>query len=97
LAARGVVERIEVDTDHYKGNAPGSCALDVVDAPGAGTDHLTSDATSWSPLLDRTPLEANARHRFEAAANGRPATHVRLRIFPDGGVARLRLFGQVTA
>jgi allantoicase len=97
LAARGVVQRIELDTDHYKGNAPGSCDLQLVDAPGAGTDHLTSDTASWWPLLERTPLEPHARHRFEAAANGRPATHVRLNIFPDGGVARLRLFGQVTA
>ena len=96
LGARGVIERIELDTDHYKGNAPAACALETVDAPGAGTDHLTSDALAWSSLLDRTPLEPHARHRF-GAANARPATHARLSIFPDGGVARLRLFGQLTA
>lgn len=95
LAARGVVERIEVDTDHFKGNAPESCALDVCDAPDAAPELLAGDRVGWTSLLARTPLQPHARHRFTAAAAG-PATHARLNIYPDGGIARLRLFGVVS-
>ncbi len=94
LAARGGIERIEVDTDHFKGNAPESCALEVCDAEGASTELLTSRETTWTELLPRTLLQAHSRHRFEVQ-DSPPATHARLSIYPDGGIARLRLFGTV--
>ncbi|MGH7712174.1 MAG: allantoicase [Gemmatimonadaceae bacterium] len=94
LAARGTIERIEIDTDHYKGNAPGSCAVDVCDLAAATAEELL--AASWSPLVAQTPLQPHARHTFDAPAM-HPVTHVRLSIFPDGGIARLRVYGQVAA
>lgn len=94
LAARGMIERIEVDTDYFKGNAPESCALEVCDAPDTRPDSLPGDRAPWTTLLPRTPLLPHTRHRFPAAAAG-PATHARLNIYPDGGIARLRLFGTV--
>jgi allantoicase len=92
LARRGTIDRIEVDTKHFKGNAPGSCSLDASDgAPGADPASL-----SWRELLPRTPLKPDALHVFERElANLGDVTHVRLNIFPDGGVARLRLYGRV--
>jgi allantoicase len=95
LAARGAVARIEVDTDHFKGNAPESCSVEVCDAPGLSPEWLSSDDVPWGSLLPRTPLMADAQHRFDVS--GGPATHARLAIYPDGGIARLRLFGTVTA
>ena len=89
LARRGVIERAELDTDHYKGNAPGSCTLEYCDA-GAAFD---AESARWQVLLPDTALEPHARHRWQVATQ--PATHVRLSIFPDGGVARLRLYGHV--
>ena len=93
LGARGSLERIELDTDHYKGNAPGSVSLSWCDAPGADADSLTAN-TPWQPLLEQTALQPHARHAWDLA---KPvtATHVRLAIYPDGGVARLRLLGRV--
>jgi allantoicase len=93
LGARGLVRLLEVDTNHFKGNYPDRCALEVIDAPGARpTDLIESNA--WQPLLAETKLEADTRHFFgrEHVASS-PATHVRLRIFPDGGVSRLRVWG----
>jgi allantoicase len=93
LGAAGIIERVVVDTRHFKGNAPGACSLDgaVSDAPGgpAGED-------MWTELMGRTALQPHMRHTFEQeiAAIG-SATHVRFNIFPDGGVGRLRLFGRV--
>jgi allantoicase len=49
---------------------------------------------AWRPLLPETRLQPHARHRWEnESADGGPFTHVRLCTYPDGGVARLRLFG----
>jgi allantoicase len=98
LAARGVIERAVVDTSHFKGNAPGTCALYAADAQGLGADALAGEGPPWRPLLATSPLEAHRVHVFtDALAATGPATHVRLRIDPDGGVARLRLFGRVDA
>jgi allantoicase len=94
LAAPGVVERIELDTDHYKGNAPGTCTLELVHLPGAGADVLVA-SPAWTEALPMTPLQPHTRHVFEPVAGSGVATHARLSIYPDGGVARLRLFGRV--
>jgi allantoicase len=91
LARRGVIERVELDTDHFKGNAPGSAMLECCDA----VDSFDAATARWEELLPNTPLEADARHRWDDLP-GKPATHVRLKIYPDGGVARLRLYGHHT-
>ena len=91
LARRGVIERIELDTDHFKGNAPGSAMFESCDARGS----FDADSVKWEELLPQTPLDADAQHRWDDLP-ARPATHVRLNIYPDGGVARLRLFGRAT-
>jgi allantoicase len=93
LAARGLIRRIEVDTDHFKGNAPESCALEACDAPDAESDALAGADRRWTAVLSRTALQPDAQHHFEVSAG--PATHARLSIYPDGGIARLRLFGTV--
>jgi allantoicase len=94
LAARGTLHRIEIDTDHFKGNAPGSAMLETVDAAGASPESLVDAAREWRALLPQTPLQPHTRHRFVELAHWAPATHARLNIYPDGGIARLRLFGR---
>jgi allantoicase len=91
LGRPGRLERAEVDTSHFKGNAPGSCVLEGRNAIGASPE-------DWREILPRTPLRPHTRHLFDelaADALDTPFTHVRLSIFPDGGVARLRLFGRL--
>ncbi len=96
LGRRGVIERIEIDTTHFKGNYPESCSLEGCDAPGLPGATFPGDDARWRDLLPRTKLKGHTRHRFEVAGAARvPVTHVRLNIFPDGGVARLRLWGRV--
>ena len=93
LGARGLPRVIEVDTQHFKGNFPDRCAIDGIDAPGARpTDLIASDA--WQPLLSETKLQADTRHFFHPTRPQR-ITHLRLRIFPDGGVSRLRVWGSI--
>src|SRR5437773_7972461 len=92
LGARGVLHRVEVDTDHFQGNAPASCMVETLDS-AKDMRTTASPAGEWQPLLAQTPLQPHSRHRFEEVRHRAPATHARLSIYPDGGVARLRLFG----
>ncbi len=88
LAAEGLVRRIEVDTNHFKGNYPDTCSIEATRAFGSD---------EWFELLPRTKLQAHTRHIFtdELSKNG-PVTHLRLNVFPDGGVSRLRVHGVAT-
>jgi allantoicase len=94
LGTAGIVMRVEIDTNHFKGNYPESASLDGCLMPGANAHALGSAA--WLELLPRTPLQGHHRHFFstELAAVG-PVSHVRLNIYPDGGVSRLRVYGTV--
>ena len=93
LGARGTARVLEVDTNHFKGNFPDRCAVEVIDAPGAQPTDLI-DSSAWQPLLAETKLQADTRHFFaRELLTSTPATHLRLRIFPDGGVSRLRVWG----
>jgi allantoicase len=99
LGLPGRIRRVSVDTTHFKGNAPGSCSIDVSEAPEETelSALLSSEETSWRELLPRVPLKPHAMHEFaeELRTDGGPATHARLNIHPDGGVARLRLWGAI--
>ena len=96
LGREGAIRRVEIDTDHFKGNAPGACSMAWCHAPDASPDALAASAVvEWHDLLPRTDLQPHARHRFERELQrAERATHVRLDIYPDGGVARLRVFGR---
>lgn len=92
LGHRGIPARVEIDTTHFKGNFPESASLEGCDAPGLDPFAVPGDDAGWRELLARTSLRADARHAFPLDADA--VTHVRLNIFPDGGVARLRLYGR---
>ncbi|MBX3190252.1 MAG: allantoicase [Labilithrix sp.] len=101
LATEGTVERALVDTLHFKGNAPDSAAIDVTRVAPGSPDPEGDVDDGWIPLLARTNLQPHTPHVFEdelASQPGvhAPATHVRLRIWPDGGISRLRLYGVAT-
>jgi allantoicase len=81
LAAEGEIRRVEIDTLHFKGNFPESCALETEDG---------------RPILPRTQLSAHTNHVFQAELSPETASRVRLHIYPDGGVSRLRIFGALT-
>ncbi|MRG97328.1 allantoicase [Polyangium spumosum] len=91
LGRAGTLVRTDIDTTHFKGNYPESCSLEGCFLRGEATPEAL-EAAAWRELLPRTKLEAHTRHQFSLHAGG-PVSHVRLRIFPDGGVARLRLYG----
>jgi len=96
LAGEGVVDAATFDTRFFRGNAPGWISLEGArGAPGESFD-AASAGIDWSPILPRTAVAPDREHELELAAAG-PFTHVRLQIYPDGGVARLRLHGELSA
>ncbi|MEO5717277.1 MAG: allantoicase [Chthoniobacterales bacterium] len=94
LGLPGATEKIEIDTNHFKGNYPDTCSIEGCVAPGASSEDLTSPQARWQEVLPQTKLEADKRHFFESELAPLPnCTHLRLNIYPDGGVSRLRVWG----
>jgi allantoicase len=89
LGAPGVVQQVEIDTAHFKGNYPESCSMEAVliEAPSV------SEADAWKELLPRVRLGPNKRHTLRQIRKLGGVSHVRLNIFPDGGLSRLRILG----
>jgi len=94
LGVPGTIHRVEVDTAHFKGNYPDSCALQAASAKNSTVDAQSASSLAWEDVLLSTKLKPNHRHVFTNLQHPGVATHVRFQIFPDGGVSRLRLFGR---
>lgn len=95
LGAPGSVEAIEVDTNFFKGNCPDRCSIEGIDSPQARLTELVDEEAAWRGVLPPSALTPHTRHFFrdELVHHG-PFTHIRLSIYPDGGVSRLRIFGK---
>jgi allantoicase len=92
LGAPGIVRGVVIDTSWFTGNYPPEVSVEGVAVEGnPGVDDLL--AADWAPLLPRTAVKGDTENVF-AVDSLRRVTHVRLRIFPDGGVARLRVHGE---
>jgi allantoicase len=94
LAKTGSIKKIRVDTAHFKGNYPDSCSIEAANIP---VNMDVNDAkVEWKELLPKSKLKADFEHDFEKEVNDIGAiTHVRLFMYPDGGISRLRLWGYV--
>jgi allantoicase len=88
LGVAGIIHGVDVDTSHFTGNYPPEVSLDGCvsdeDAPSDG----------WTELVSRTGIKGDAHHYLDVR-DDTLFTHVRLHIYPDGGVARLRIFGEI--
>lgn len=95
LGAPGVITSVDVDTSFFTGNFPTACAVQACGAEGYPSPAELLDAdTEWAELVPRSPLTGDAHNLFDVT-DPRRFTHIRLATFPDGGVARLRVFGAV--
>jgi allantoicase len=91
LAAAAVVGVVEIDTTHYKGNAPDRVAVLGADAAASDID----EDSAWWPVLPETRLQPDTVHRFRSSSET-PVTHLRLDVHPDGGIGRFRAYGRLT-
>ena len=96
LAHKGSIEKILIDTCHFKGNYPDSCLLEGANILLRDENKLHTSEIRWTTILPRVKLSADKEHYLENEIVGKePITHVRLSIFPDGGISRMRLWGRV--
>ena len=96
LAHPGIVEKIEVDTCHFKGNFPDSCSIQAASMVGGTETSLITQSMFWPVLLPQQRLQMDNQHYYEQEIQPLGAiTHIRLNIFPDGGVSRLRLLSRL--
>ena len=92
LGTPGTLSKIEIDTNHFKGNYPDSASIEGCLMPGASVADL--ERAPWRNILPQTKLRAHHRHYFTThLAHRGPVSHLRLNIFPDGGVSRFRVHG----
>ncbi|MFJ3085121.1 allantoicase [Streptomyces sp. NPDC086838] len=95
LGAPGIIRGIVVDTAHFRGNYPQRVSVQAACVPGSpGPEQLLADDVKWEELVPPTPVRGHAANGFEITG-GRRYTHIRLCQHPDGGIARLRVHGEV--
>ncbi|MFO7567730.1 MAG: allantoicase [Enhygromyxa sp.] len=93
LGARARLRAFDIDTSHFLGNHAPLARIEVFDRPEADSVDALEER-EWTTVVEQAPLQAGSHNLFCALTSG-PATHLRLTITPDGGVARLRAFGEV--
>ncbi|MBI3561515.1 MAG: allantoicase [Gammaproteobacteria bacterium] len=94
LALPGTVERIEIDTAHFKGNFPHRISLQAIDLQADVSEGEIARSYQWPTLLMEQPLGPDRIHYFSSLEGLGIINHVRFNLFPDGGISRLRLWGK---
>jgi allantoicase len=95
LGAPGVIRGIVVDTAHFRGNYPQAVSVEGASVPGSpAPEELLADDVKWTALVPRTPVGGHAANGFAVSVEQR-FTHLRVNQHPDGGIARLRVYGEV--
>ena len=89
LGRAGVIRGVDIDTSHFNGNQPPAASLDACSCD----DELPGDSVEWTNILASVSLQADSQHLHDVLDSG-VYSHIRLNIFPDGGVARLRVYGE---
>lgn len=96
LGHRGIIEEVLLDTAYFKGNFPDRCSIQAASVEATTTQSLITQSIFWAELLSAQKLQMDQQFHFrEELQDIGPITHIRLNIFPDGGVSRLRLFGKI--
>ena len=94
LGLSGFIRGVIIDTSHFKGNYPEQCSLEACTIDGVpAAEELIDDSIQWIEILPKTNLNGDSLNQF-AITSDRRWTHLRFKIYPDGGVARLRVHGE---
>ncbi len=91
LGVRGIIRGIDIDTRHFTGNYPPEASVEAC----VSSEEIPGDSAGWQEIQPRVSLQGDAHHYLPMDTK-QAFTHVRLHIYPDGGVARLRIYGEVS-
>ena len=96
LGHPGILESIELDTAHYKGNFPDRASIQASFMKGGTDESLVTQSIFWKDILPEQKLQMDHVHHFKSELKiAEPITHVRVNIIPDGGLSRVRLNGRI--
>tara|TARA_B100000029_G_scaffold67449_1_gene60114 strand:+ start:42 stop:1013 length:972 start_codon:yes stop_codon:yes gene_type:complete len=97
LGRAGIINKIEIDTHHFKGNYPDSCTVQAAYIPKSISNYsIVKKSTKWKLMLNKAKLKANKKHTFNNNKMKKTKINfVRINIYPDGGISRIRTFGKV--
>ena len=96
-AAPGKINKIQIDTHHFKGNYPDKCSLQATYLNKKISDkNIVIKSKKWKLLLNKVKLHAHKKHNFQnKLMKNKKINYIRINIFPDGGISRIRAFGRV--
>ena len=96
-AAPGKINKIQIDTHHFKGNYPDKCSLQAAYiSKKVSSKSIIGKSTKWKFLLNNVKLYANKKHNFRnKLMKNQKINYIKINIFPDGGISRIRAFGRV--
>ncbi|EJD35292.1 allantoicase [Auricularia subglabra TFB-10046 SS5] len=93
LGARGFIEGFDVDTSWFNGNEAPEVSVEALSS--TDTEPPQQDDTRWVTILPRLPLGPHSRHLLKIPATEESFNYVKLNMYPDGGIARFRVYGLV--
>ncbi len=96
LGHAAMIDNVEIDTAHFKGNYPERVSIDAAFLADTVVAELDPESIGWQPLLPAQKLGPDAQHYYaDEVLTADPVNHVRINIFPDGGISRVRLNGKL--
>ncbi|NYT75808.1 allantoicase [Alcaligenaceae bacterium] len=97
LGHAAIVEKIEIDTAHFKGNYPDRVSIQAARMDASTDESLVTQAMFWPELLGEQKTDMHKQHFYEGEQISKlgPVTHVRVNMFPDGGISRVRIWGKL--
>ena len=97
LGRTGIIEKIEIDTHHFKGNYPDKCSILAAYIPKKISNYsVMKKSIKWKPILNKVKLNAHKKHRFNnKIMKKNKINFIKINIYPDGGISRIRTFGKV--
>ncbi len=101
LCGTGMISKIEIDTNHFKGNYPDQCSVDActMNEPEILACDFRDKKIDWKEILPKTKLQAHTQHYFEKEllpiTKSESFNFIRLNIYPDGGISRMRVYGEI--
>ncbi len=90
LGKKGIISKINIDTTHFNGNQPSFASIEAC----CDKKNIPTKETKWKTILNKKKIKPNG-HNIFSTNNRSVFTHIKLNIFPDGGIARLRLYGEI--
>ena len=96
-ATIGKIKKIQIDTHHFKGNYPDMCSLQAAYLNGKiSAKSIVNKSKKWKLLLNKVKLHAHKKHNFQnKLMRNKKVNYIKINIFPDGGISRIRVFGRV--